>query len=690
MTKATTLRAAIAALCALLGAVLAASSPVTAQPVRFGDENIAVRAWLDPNPASPNEATLALHFTPRSSEWHGYWSNPGDAGQGMSLALDLPSGWTMGEAQYPVPQTLEIAGLMNHVYKGAYTVLVPLMREAGADNLASVGGRVDYLACTDAICVPQDAQFVARPGGDFVKWRAALAPPLDRAATYEIADQTLRIGIPLPASLELADPHLFVGALNGAASVRPAYASAQTFRRQGNLLVAEVPLREKVAGNLPRAISGILAFGEGSEGVRFEARSGDVPLEGIKPLAKGGATPPLAILLLAALAGGLILNIMPCVFPILSLKAMTLVKAVGDERAARSDALAYTAGVVLACAALGVVVLALRAGGEQIGWAFQLQEPVVVAVLFLLACAITANFLGLFEIPGMAIAGGGGSRAGSFATGLLAAFVATPCTGPFMALALGAALVLSPLEGVAIFTMLGVGLALPFMAIGFIPALRRRLPRPGPWMARFRLWMALPMGLTALALAWLIWRIGGPLWLGALVVLAMIAVSALAWVGRNQPARRGTLSTMLAVFAGITAVVLVALPDPAPASIGKQNPLDAQAFSPQALADAQASGKPVFLYFTADWCLSCKVNESVAIEREATRAAFEQAGVITLRGDWTQRDPEIADYLAQHGAAGVPFYMWFEPYARGEQLPQILTPDLLAEKAQAASAKRTD
>ena len=649
-----------------------------------------MRAWLDPNPASPNEATLALHFTPRSSEWHGYWSNPGDAGQGMSLSLDLPSGWTMGEAQYPVPQTLEIAGLMNHVYKGEHTVLLPLTRRGGASELGQVSGRIEYLACTDTICVPQDAVLSSTKGGDFAEWRAAIAPPLDRPATYEISGKTLRIGLSIPASLDLAAPHVFIGSIAFSTNIKPAYAQAQIFRREGNLLVAEVPLREGSGVSLPPAISGILAFGSDSEGVRFEALPGAVPLEGAEPFAGAADTPPFAMLLLAALAGGLILNIMPCVFPILSLKAMTLVKAGGSERAARSDALAYAAGVVLACAALGVVVLALRAGGEQIGWAFQLQEPVVVAVLFLLACAITANFLGLFEVPGMAIAGGGGSRSGSFATGLLAAFVATPCTGPFMALALGAALVLSPLEGFAIFTTLGVGLALPFLAIGFVPALRRRLPRPGPWMATFRRWMALPMGLTALALAWLIWRIGGPLWLGALAVLALLAIGAFAWTGRRQPAGKGAMSGLLATFAATAAVVLVVLPDPVPVTVGERNLLHAQTFSPETLADARAGGKPIFLYFTADWCLSCKVNESVAIEREATRAAFEQAGVVTLRGDWTRRDAEIADYLAQHGAAGVPFYMWFDPYARGEQLPQVLTPDLLATKARAASAKRSD
>ncbi|MGB7419688.1 MAG: thioredoxin family protein, partial [Erythrobacter sp.] len=331
--------------------------------------------------------------------------------------------------------------------------------------------------------------------------------------------------------------------------------------------------------------------------------------------------------------------------------------------------------------------LALRAAGEQVGWAFQLQEPAVVFALLVLASVITANFAGLFELPGVAI---GGARlesrgaGGAFATGLVAAIAATPCTGPFMAAALGAALLLPAGLALLLFAMLGLGLALPFLALGFVPALRRRLPRPGAWMERFRRLMAIPMGLTALALVWLTAQLGGRGFaLFALVTIFGI-VLALAIVGRLQ--RKGQMAWP--AFTLISAPFLVFGGVALPSSYATQGPdvraslLDAKPFSRTALANARASGQPVFVWFTADWCVTCKVNESVAIEREATARAFEEAGVVALVGDWTRRDEAIASFLADQGAAGVPLYLWYEPGNAGETLPQVLAPDALVSRAE--------
>ncbi len=712
MIDARTLRTPRAAICAwllacaalMMGALLVAAPALAqelSQDVEFGDENIGVELYTETAPLAGEEWMLALRFTPdpdSDEEWHGYWSNPGDAGLGMQLQLNLPDEWEQGEALYPVPQRFVQAigdegdALMNHIYKGAYSVLIPVKVPADADVSAfgTLTGFVSYLACTDMLCVPQDASLLAKPPtkspSQFPKWRAQIAPLLDTPARYALDDTKLQLAIPLPASVRLDDPHVFI------ANTRLVlYNAPQIFRRNGDVVTAEITLSDWPGGEDAEplgAVSGIVSFG-GNMGVRFVAEPGEVPSGGARIVsAAAPETPPLAWLLLAALAGGLILNIMPCVFPILSIKALALAKAGGDQSAdqsgARSDALAYTAGVVLACVALGGVMLGLRAGGEQVGWAFQLQSPGVVVALLLLAVAITANFAGIFELPQLSFTGKGG-RNGSFATGLLAAFVATPCTGPFMAAALGAALLLPPLPALLLFAALGLGLALPFLAIGFIPALRRKLPKPGAWMERFRNLMAIPMGLTALALIWLTVQLGGRGFaLMALVVCLGIVIGFFV-VGKLQAAGKmawpawGLIAAPFLIFG---AFALPASYAPQSSNIAAQSIHSPLTFSAEALAEARATGKPVFVWFTADWCVTCKVNERVAIEREEVRAAFEKAGVLTMVADWTQPDPAITNFLQSQGAAGVPLYLWYEPASQAEQLPQVLTPDMLIQRAE--------
>jgi DsbC/DsbD-like thiol-disulfide interchange protein/cytochrome c biogenesis protein CcdA len=672
---------ALLALCLALCAVMAAAQEEPLPRPRFGDENIAVDLFADGLPAPGEEWMLALRFTPSAPEWHGYWRNPGDAGQGMILRLDLPEGWEAGEPLYPVPETLVIGGLMNHIYEGSYAVLVPISvpEDALVEGVDDVRARVEFLACTDRVCVPQDALVEARPGGDFARWRAEVAPLIDARARFEVAGDTVRFAIPLPASVELPEPHAFV------ASERLVdYAAPQVFRRDGDLLVAEIPLDEYGDAE-PESVSGILAFGGGA-GVRFEADAGAVPSGGERIAGPAeAATPPLWTLALGALVGGLLLNIMPCVFPILSLKALSLARAGESEAAARVEGLAYTAGVVLACVGLGAIMLALRAAGEQVGWAFQLQEPGVVIALLLLASVITANFAGVFELP--SISTGAGARrgaGGAFATGLLAAFAATPCTGPFMAAALGAALLLSTPLALMLFAMLGLGLALPFLLLGFVPAVRRRLPKPGAWMNTFRRVMAIPMGLTALALVWLTVQLGGR-GFGLFALVTVFGVVLALWVvGRLQQAGKMAWPAFALVAAPFLVFGAFALPAGYESRTDRMatSLLDPVPFSKEALAEVRASGKPVFVWFTADWCVTCKVNESLAIEREATREAFEAAGVVAMVGDWTVRDEAITAFLSEQGAAGVPLYLWYDPgTAEPEQLPQVLTPDSLVERA---------
>ena len=596
----------------------------------------------------------------------------------MRLEWRLPDGWEAGEPQYPVPQELELLGLINHVYKEPYAVLVPIEvpQSAAVANIAPIMVDAQWLACSDRLCVPERATLTLRfpqktpeLAAQFDEHRAAIPPPLLSRGRVAFREDSVRIAIPLPESVELTDPHVFFEQ-----SDVVDYNAEQQFSRLGDQLIVEVA--RSGLRYAPSVVTGLLAFGDEDQGVSFSARLGRVPTGGTRIGPRAMQT-PLLVLLGGALLGGLLLNLMPCVFPILSLKALTLARAGGEERQARIEGLAYTAGVVLACLALGALLLALRAGGAQIGWAFQLQEPLVVAALLVLATLITANFAGLFQIPSMPIRTRG--EGGAFATGLLAAVVATPCTGPFMAAALGAALLLPPAHALLLFAALGLGLALPFLLLGFVPALRRLLPRPGAWMNTFRKVLAIPMGLTALALVWLAWRLGGTSFAFAALALAILPVAALA-------ARRNgnRLVTLIAVA---TALYFAAsLPFRAEEQVAdSESVLKPVAYSENALIDARATGQPVFVWFTADWCLTCKVNEQVAIEREATREAFSEAGVIAMRGDWTQADPEITRYLEEWQVAGVPLYVWYPGGGEGRQLPQVLTPETLVDLAKGSN-----
>ena len=637
-------------------------------------------------PAPGGATTIALSMTPDPT-WHGYWANGGDAGFGLSVEWNAPEGVTVSPFRYPVPEPLILFGMMNHVYEHPYALLadVRVDRAIAPGTDLTLSGVANWLACTDKVCVPEKAVVsVALKAGDgqmlpatrarFDAWRAKLPQPLDRPGAWERRGDKVRFAVPLPAGAAIDSPHLFLETPNVAD-----YPAPQTFSRNGDWIIVETKAKGEAAG----PVRALLKLGEG-RGLSVWFAPGTVPAAGDRiAAAQTGIDVGLFWAALGgAILGGLILNLMPCVFPILSLKALSLTRSGGDARAAKVEALAYSAGAVVTALLLGGVLLALRAAGEQVGWAFQLQHPLSVLVLLILAIAITMNLLGFYELPsfgaGRALVAKSGA-AGGFWTGALAAFVATPCSGPLLGAALGATLVLPAWAALPIFGGLGLGLALPFLAIGFVPALRDRLPKPGPWMIGFRRWMALPMGLTALALGWLLWRQVGDsdLIVWPLVAVSMAVVLLAHYGSMQQGDRRGWLLTLSgALFLGGLAGSAFDL-----ASVDRQVAAAGSTFSPAALGKARASGKPVFVYFTADWCLSCKANEAGAIDREAVQAAFDKAGVITLVGDWTNGDPVITRTLADHGRNSVPLYLWYKPgSAQPEILPQILTPAMLIDK----------
>jgi thiol:disulfide interchange protein len=374
----------------------------------------------------------------------------------------------------------------------------------------------------------------------------------------------------------------------------------------------------------------------------------------------------------------MLLNLMPCVFPILALKALHLSRAGAVAGEARRDALAYTAGAVVGTGTLGLVLLAIRAAGSEAGWAFQLQDPRTIMLLLLLATAITANLIGLFELPVLA---GSARPAGSFGTGALAAFVATPCAGPFLGAALGTALLLPLAGSVAVFAALGLGLALPFLLVAFVPTLRRKLPTPGPWMKRLQRFLAIPMAASLVACLWLLNRQGGEKLFLDGVIAACLLAGALICFGR--PERHQKLFGWLALAA--LTVLLLPIVASSPERSAATRALDgAEVWSEARVAADLQKGRPVFVYFTADWCLTCKANEAAAIDRTEVRDAFKAAKVQVLAGDWTNGDPAITRFLEGRGRAGVPLYLWYAPGRPVEELPQILTPSMLIDRARHA------
>jgi DsbC/DsbD-like thiol-disulfide interchange protein/cytochrome c biogenesis protein CcdA len=676
----------------LLG--LLAALPAAAAPT-VTNEHATVSLISEQASARPGgTVTIGIRLAAKPG-WHTYWKNPGESGTENRYNWTVPAGAKVGDVLYPAPQRLVISGIMNYVFEGAPLLLADVSVPEGLKGTFAAGLKLNYLICSAELCVPERAELsIGLPTGDgaadpvqakaFADARAALPKPVSADARFARKGDAFRLGVKLAAP---AAGVYFFPETDGALT----YSAPQRVGRSGEWLVVET--KAGTQAGLKR-VGGVLVVPGGFAGANsfaVTAEPGSVPeIEGgdrvFTALGPAGTSAPAAgdagigfgLALLLAVAGGLLLNVMPCVFPILSLKALSLARSGETEGQARREALAYTGGVVLAVAALGAAVLGLRAGGAAVGWAFQLQDPRVILALLLLMTAIALNLAGLFEVRLGAVGGDGlaakGGTGGAFWTGVLAAAVATPCTGPFMGVALGAALVLPPVQALTIFVGLGLGLALPFLLLGYIPALRRRLPKPGAWMERFRRILSVPMFLTAAALAWVLGRQAGVEGM-TLGLLAAIGLGVMLWWfgARQNRGGSGALPLGLGLAAAIAAALTVTPLPPASATEGAraEGPLAALPFTPAALEAAK--GKPVFVYFTADWCITCKVNERGALADPAVRTAFQQKGVTTLVGDWTRGDPVITRYLASKGRSGVPLYLYIAPDGTERVLPQILT-----------------
>lgn len=666
-------------------------APVAAAQSAPRTANAKMTVTLKAGPQVDGRRTVALVMTPREG-WHTYWKNPGGAGVETEVEWSLPSGASASEIRYPVPDRFLVSGIMNYVFEEEQALLVDItgLPEQGP---APVSVDVDYLVCDDQLCVPEtailsaDLHDISVSAQQVAEWEAKLPVAIEGEARFARTEDELLLSAAVPDAAAVVDAYFFP-LVDGALDYD---APQSSFRSEDRIIISARPSFRSDFEAIPGVLKIELVTGE-TLGLSLEAIPGDVPAVGT-PLAAASSLPgevdsqqasvPLPLIFFAALLGGLLLNVMPCVFPILSLKALSLAKGGHSERAARSEALAYSAGVILAVLALGAALLTLRAGGASIGWAFQLQDPRVVFLLLLLVSAIAFNLAGLFELPSLSLSGDGvaaqGGRTGAFMTGILAAVVATPCTGPFMGAALGAALVVEGVAALLIFAGLGIGLGLPFLLIGFVPALRRRLPKPGEWMTTARKLLSLPMFATAFGLAWVLGRQAGTDGLmagfGGVLVLGL----ALWWLGTS----RRSLFPTLAAAASIMIVVSVPTDGaPSPSVAGTPRTLSAETFSPARLNELRTAGTPTFVYFTADWCITCKVNERGALSSDAVAAHFAEQGITTLVGDWTKPDPVITDFLTSKERAGVPLYLFYGEEGSERVLPQILTVDELLSLGQ--------
>lgn len=700
---------------ALLSPTASAASSGWVQSTHLKAELVSEYRQLQPG----QTVSLALH-TEHEPNWHTYWLNPGDSGLATSIDWQLPGGVTAGPIQWPTPKAISIPPLVNYGYEHQVSLLtqITLPADYSASSLQLVAN-VDWLVCKE-ICIPASAELrltlpvaataelsdAAAPL--FVNARAAMPQPLMVIGRYQVQAGHFSAVIELPADLQAST--FFVGA----GEVVDHAAPQQLLFQDGKLLLqqaqntyfsqalAELPLvlvtasgaRQLLLQHQPAMLTSDSANASDSKQPLTQKSLSDTQGQ-----PNVFSFSQLALMLLFALLGGLILNLMPCVFPVLSLKALSLSRAGQQLAVQRAEALWYSLGVVVSFVLLAALLLLLRAGGESLGWGFQLQNPLLVALLAFLLFALGLSLSGLLQF-GLGLMNSGqhltqqSGQRGSFFTGVLAVVVASPCTAPMMGTALGYAATQSAPVALLVFAALGLGMALPFLMLALWPQLAAKLPKPGPWMEQLKHWLAIPLYLSAV---WLLWVYGRQTNIDALALalLGLVALAVACWQwglvqAASQLDKSCRLNKLIALVALVFALlsILPAKNDAYSASSVQQSDAateleaeagGAEAWSAARLAELRAQGKPVLVNMTADWCITCLVNERVALDTEASKAAMQQYQLSYLKGDWTKQDPAISAYLKQYGRDGVPLYVLYFPGQDGQLLPQILTPNTLAE-----------
>lgn len=641
-------------------------------------------------------------------DWHTYWLNPGDSGLSTTIDWDLPKGATVGEILWPIPGRSSLGPVTNYGYENEVTlpskVVVPRDAKIGSDFI--INATVDWLVCHEE-CIPQQVKLslnlpvvaFSKPSISGMKLINAAILQRPVASIWPVTAQTDKDGITLritSADLQKRNiKDIWFYPFEWGRIVQSADQPKQFDKDTTiiNLRHGDVPLKPN------EALAGVLVVAEESaDGIvsrGFNVNVVPTPLVTVTAENEtSNANLGFSSALFLALLGGIILNLMPCVFPVLSIKALSLVSHSDQSPLkTRLQGVTYTAGVLSSFALLGVILIILKAGGAQIGWGFQFQSPLFVLAVAYLMFAVGLSLSGVFTV-GTSITGVGSSLAdksgytGSFFTGVLATIVATPCTAPFMAAALGYALTQSSFKLMAIFLSLGLGLALPYLLLTSWPALQKRLPRPGIWMERAKQVLAFPMYAAAVWLVWVLAQQAGAnavaIALGGMVVIAFAAwlydstrnASLFARHGGAGVATASLLAALAGSYVGIDSGVANAAIAPAATSATSNH---WETYTPDRLERLLAEGKPVFLNFTAAWCISCLVNERVALSDGEVMNAFKKSGITYLKGDWTNRDVHITEILTKFGRSGVPLYVFYPAGvgAKPEELPQILTPDIV-------------
>lgn len=633
---------------------------------------------------------VAVKLVPDAG-WHTYWINPGDSGLATVINWQLPEGVSVGSIQWPIAEKYNIGHLSNYGFEGdTYLLSTISISDSYAAATLPITAEVDWLVCEE-YCIPGSAtlsieldvgspQRAASHIDEFSTARNNLPETADWQAYFDIQDRqvTIIVNNEQAASLDNGSLYAFIGATELVEHQPPgsiqSTESELIIRRDLNTYFHDYPEHfPLLLVNDKRAVQLEVHVAEQSAA---SVNAGSITSE--------PSSLNLTTVLLFALAGGFILNLMPCVFPVLSLKALHLAN---HRDHARRDALWYTAGVIMTFVLIAAVLMALRATGAALGWGFQLQNPILIGLLALLFVAIALNLSGVFQIgTSLMRLGQGQQQQSSFATGVLAVVIASPCTAPFMGIALGFAIIQPAPIALTIFAALGLGMALPFLLLGFFPLVARWLPKPGAWMNTFKEWMAIPMYLTTV---WLLWVFGRQVGIDslALLLVALILFATALWTwgkGQLQPSSKGRQLALSWLFIAVTAFIFtIAIQNQQVGERSAPTSQQWQAWTPELQRELQET-QPVFVNMTADWCITCLANERVALETEATRALFAEHEIRYLKGDWTLQDPRITEYLANYQRNGVPLYVLYWPGQEPKVLPQILTNSIVREAVEQA------